>query len=168
MAVANVSSFAELKTAIEDATSTEIIVNGDIVFGDGAKINVAKSNVVIDFAGHTVTDSSNLSVSTTIYVPSTTNTISVTAKNAVWNGKNYYGVIGVYDGNTNTTINLENISYTGPQFVYNKNGITNIRNCTVKNDKNPHNHKSKSPKADSWASPTTDPRPLLFVDDFME
>lgn len=45
MAVANVSSFAKLKTAIEDATSTEIIVNGDIVFGDGAKINVAKSNV---------------------------------------------------------------------------------------------------------------------------
>lgn len=136
MAVANVSSFAELKTAIEDATSTEIIVNSDIVFGDGAKINIAKSNVVIDFSGHTVTDSSNLSVSTTIYVPSTTNTISVTAKNAVWNGKNYYGVIGVYDGNTNTTINLENISYTGPQFVYNKNGITNIRNCTVKIDKN--------------------------------
>lgn len=136
MAVANVSNFAELKTAIEDTTSTEIIVNGDIVFGDGAKINIAKSNVVIDFAGHTVTDSSNLSVSTTIYVPSTTNTISVIAKNAVWNGKNYYGVIGVYDGNTNTTINLENISYTGPQFVYNKNGITNIRNCTVKIDKN--------------------------------
>ena len=136
MAVANVSNFAELKTAIEDTTSTEIIVNGDIVFGDGAKINISKSNVVIDFAGHTVTDSSNLSVSTTIYVPSTTNTISVTAKNAVWNGKNYYGVIGVYDGNTNTTINLENISYTGPQFVYNKNGITNIRNCTVKIDKN--------------------------------
>lgn len=136
MAVANVSSFAELKTAIEDTTSTEIIVNSDIVFGDGAKINIAKSNVVIDFSGHTVTDSSNLSISTTIYVPSTTNTISVTAKNAVWNGKNYYGVIGVYDGNTNTTINLENISYTGPQFVYNKNGITNIRNCTVKIDKN--------------------------------
>ena len=136
MAVANVSSFAELKTAIEDTTSTEIIVNNDIVFGDGAKINIAKSNVVIDFSGHTVTDSSNLSISTTIYVPSTTNTISVTAKNAVWNGKNYYGVIGVYDGNTNTTINLENISYTGPQFVYNKNGITNIRNCTVKIDKN--------------------------------
>lgn len=136
MAVANVSSFAELKTAIEDTASTEIIVNSDIVFGDGAKINIAKSNVVIDFSGHTVTDSSNLSISTTIYVPSTTNTISVTAKNAVWNGKNYYGVIGVYDGNTNTTINLENISYTGPQFVYNKNGITNIRNCTVKIDKN--------------------------------
>lgn len=136
MAVANVSSFAELKTAVEDTTSTEIIVNSDIVFGAGAKINIAKSNVVIDFSGHTVTDSSNLSISTTIYVPSTTNTISVTAKNAVWNGKNYYGVIGVYDGNTNTTINLENISYTGPQFVYNKNGITNIRNCTVKIDKN--------------------------------
>ena len=136
MAIANVSSFAELKTAIEDATSTEIIVNSDIVFGDGAKINIAKNNIIIDFSGHTITDSSNLNIATTIYVPSTTNSISVTAKNAVWNGKNYYGVIGVYDGNTNTTINLENINYTGPQFVFNKNGITNIHNCTVTIDKN--------------------------------
>lgn len=136
MAVVTVSNFTELKTAIEDTTSTEIIVGGDIVFSGGAKVNLTKGNVVIDFAGHTVTDSSNLNISTTIYVPSTTNTIVVTAKNAVWNGKNYYGVIGVYDGNVNTTINLENINYVGPQFVYNKNGITNIKNCTAKIDKN--------------------------------
>ncbi len=136
MATANVSNFAELKAAIEDATSTEIIVNGDITFNGGAKVNIAKSSIVIDFSGHTVIDSSSLSVSTTIYVPSTTNVISVTAKNAVWNGKNYYGVIGVYDGNTNTTINLDNINYIGPQFVYNKNGVTNINNCTVTIDKN--------------------------------
>lgn len=132
----SVSNFAELKTAIEDATSTEIIVTGDITFTSGARVNITKNSVVIDFAGHSVTDSSSLSVSTTIYVPSTTNTVSVTAKNAIWNGKNYYGVIGVYDGNVNTTINLENISYTGPQFVYNKNGITNIKNSSITIDKN--------------------------------
>lgn len=136
MAIVNVSNFAELKTAIEDSTSTEILVNGDIVFSGGAKVNIAKSNLVIDFNNFSVTDSNTLSVSDSIYVPSTKNTIEVTVKNAVWSGRNYYGVVGVYDGNTNTTINIENINYTGPQFVYNKNGITNITECTVKLDKN--------------------------------
>lgn len=136
MATANVSNFAELKAAIEDATSTEITVTGDITFSGGAKVNTSKGSVVIDFAGHTVTEVSTLSFTNTIYVASTTSVVSVTAKNAVWSGKNYYGVIGVYDGNTNTTITLENIHYIGPQFVYNKNGVTNIKNCSVTIDKN--------------------------------
>ena len=106
MAIVNVSNFAELKTAIEDSTTTEILVNGDIVFSGGAKVNIAKSSLVIDFNNFSVTDSNTLSVSDSIYVPSTKNTISVTVKNAVWSGRNYYGVVGVYDGNTNTKINI--------------------------------------------------------------
>ena len=136
MASVNVSNFSQLKAAIEDASSTEIIVNGDIIFESGAKVNFDKSNLIIDFLGHSVTDSSSLSISSTIYVAATTKTVEVTIKNAVWNGKTYYGVVGVQDGNTNTTINLENINYTGPQFVYNKNGTTNVSNCTINVDKN--------------------------------
>lgn len=58
MAAVQVSNFAELKTAIEDATSAEITVMGDITFTSGARVNIAKSSLVIDFAGHSVTDSS--------------------------------------------------------------------------------------------------------------
>jgi len=136
MAAASVSSFAELKTAISDATTTEISVTSDIVFSGGIQVNATKGSVVVDFNGHTVTDNNNLTFTETIYVASTTNTVSVTVKNAIWNGRNYYGVVGVYNGNTNTTIELNNITYTGPQFVYNKNGVTKIVDCNVTLDKN--------------------------------
>lgn len=132
----NVSNFKELKAAIEDSVTTEITVTQDITFeSGGARVNVAKSNLVIDFGGHNVTDNNSSSFTDTIYIPSTTNTISVTAKNAVWTGRNYYGVIGSYDGNTNSTTILSNINYTGPQFGYNKNGTTKIDGCTVVLDK---------------------------------
>ncbi len=132
----SVSSFAELKTAIEDSSTTEIIATNDITYSGGIKVNVAKPSIVIDFGGFNVYDNNNQSLSDTIYVPSTTNNISVTVKNAIFSGKNYYGIVGVNSGNTNTTIELVDITYTGPQFVYNKNGITKINNCTVTLSKN--------------------------------
>lgn len=135
MATTYVATFAELKTAIEDANSTDIKVTSNITFTSGIKVNIAKSELVIDFGGFTITDYNSSSFTDTIYIASTTNTIAVTAKNATWIGRNYYGVIGVYDGNSNSTITLENINYTGPQFVYNKYGSTIIKDCTVLLDK---------------------------------
>lgn len=135
MATANVLNFNELKSAIEDSTTTEIIAQADITFSGGIKVNIAKSNLVVDFGGHTITDNNSASLTDTIYVPSTSNTISVIVKNAVWSGRNYYGVVGV-NGNANTTIELNNIKYKGPQFVYNKNGTTKIIDCEVSIEKN--------------------------------
>lgn len=133
----NVANFSELKSAVEDSGTTEILVTADIEFPSGGiKINTAKSSVVIDFDNHTVTDYNSLTFTNGIYIASTSATVSVTVKNAVWSGRNYYGIVGVYDGNTNCTITLENINYTGPQFAYNKNGVTIIRNCEVLLDKN--------------------------------
>ena len=55
MATINVSTFSELKTAIEDTTSTDIIVTQDIVFsGGGARINTTKGDVTIDFGDKVV------------------------------------------------------------------------------------------------------------------
>ena len=127
----NVSTFLELKNAIEDSTTTDISITNDITLTGGIKVNVAKSITTVDANNHTITDVNTSTFTDTIYVPSTTNTVSVTMKNAVWSGRNYYGVIGVYDGNTNVTINLENITYTGPQFSYNKAGTTKITNCNI-------------------------------------
>ena len=136
MATVNVSNFSELKTAIEDSTSTEINVLNDITFSGGAKVNLSKSSLVIDFNNHVVTDANNQNLTDTIYVANSTNTIIVTIKNATWSGRNYYGVVGVYSGNTNTTVELENIIYIGPQFIFNKNGVTNIKDCTITIEKN--------------------------------
>lgn len=136
MATLQVSNFSELKAAIEDETTTEIYVNSNITFDGGARVNVSKSSLVINFNGFTVTDNNNSNFTDTIYIASTTNTVHVKIENAIWSGRNYYGVVGVYNGNSNSTIELVNITYTGPQFVYNKNGTTIINNCVVTLDKN--------------------------------
>lgn len=132
----NVSTFQELKTAVEDATTVDILVTANITFSGGIKVNTNKSDIVIDFNNFQVTDNNNLNFTDTLYIESTTKSVKVTVKNAVFIGRNYYGVVGVYDGNTNCEIELINITYTGPQFVYNKNGITTINNCNVTLDKN--------------------------------
>ncbi len=133
----SVATFAELKTAIEDASVSEILVTADIEFlSGGLKIDPTKSFLIIDFGGHKVTDYNSLSFTDGLYIPSTKNSISVTVKNAVWSGRNYYGVVGVYDGNSNTAIHIENITYTGPQFIYNKSGMSYVYNCDVTISKN--------------------------------
>lgn len=64
--------------------------------------------------------------------------MTVTVKNAVWSGRNYYGVICVYDdtANANVTIVIDNVTYTGPQMIYNRYGTTIVRDCTVSIEKN--------------------------------
>lgn len=133
----NVSTFLELKNAIEDSTTSEIIIDNDIVFSSGgAKINTAKGNLTIDFNGHTITDNNTLSLTEGIYVPANSPEIVITAKNGTWNGRNYYGIIGVADGNSLVTIVLDGITFKGPQFAYNRSGITKIIDCDIVLDKN--------------------------------
>lgn len=132
----SVSNFEELKNAIEDEITTEIIVLSNIVFAGAVKVNVAKSNINIDFGGFNVEDNNSLNISDTIYVDKTSKEIKITLQNAIWNGRNRYGVVGVNTENTNTTLELIDIEYTGPQFVYNKNGTTIIKDCTVTITKN--------------------------------
>lgn len=69
MTTKKVSSFAELKSAVENVDTTEIVVTNDIVFeSGGVKVNLAKSNLGIDFVGHTITDSNTLTFTNTIYI----------------------------------------------------------------------------------------------------
>lgn len=140
MAQKTVTTFAELKSAIEDSTTTEIRLANDIVFSSGGiQIPRNKGNISIDGAGHTITDYNSGAYTDTIYFPPSAGAaVTATIKNAVWNGRNYYGVLCVYDSanNNNVTTVLDNIKYKGPQFVYNRNGITRIKNCTVSIEKN--------------------------------
>ena len=133
----NVSTFQELRDAIEDSYTTDILVTNDITFSSGgAKVNPSKGDLTIDFGNHTITGYNSINFTDTIFVSSGAPEVTVTVKNAVFNGFNYYGIVGVYDGNTLVTVAFDNVNYKGPQFVYNKNGITRINNCQVVIDKN--------------------------------
>lgn len=138
MAQINVSTFSELKSAVEDGISTEIFLLNDITFTGGIKIPVSKSSLTIDGNGHTITDMNSTAYTDALYVPAATSPLTVTVKNAVWSGRNYYGVICVYDAASNTAVTavLENLTYRGPQMIYHRYGTTKIVGCTVSIEKN--------------------------------
>lgn len=136
MASINVSTYSQLKSALEDSDSTEILLTSDIELTGGGKINTAKGDITIDLGGFTVTDKNSSSLTDTLYVPASSPNITITLKNGRWKGRNYYGVIGVYDGNELVTLSLDGITYEGPQLVYNKNGGVKLSNCQVVIDKN--------------------------------
>ncbi len=138
MAQKTVTDFAQLKSAVEDSETTEILIDGDITFSGGIKIPIAKKSLTIDGGGHTITDNNSSAYTDAIYVPSGAGSLSVTVKNAVWNGRNYYGVVCVYDdtANANVITTLDNITYTGPQMIYNRYGTTIVKDCTVSIEKN--------------------------------
>ncbi len=138
MAQATVNNFSELKSAIEDATTTEITLSGDVTFSGGIKIPVSKSVLTIDCGGHTVTDNNSTAYTDAIYVPSGAGKMTVTVKNATWNGRNYYGIICVYDSaaNADVTTVIDGVNYTGPQMIYNRYGTTVVRDCSVAIEKN--------------------------------
>lgn len=132
-----VSDFTQLREAIEDGETTEIVVQNDITFlSGGAKVNTSKGELVIDFGGHSVTDINSLNFSDTIHVSTGAPQMSITVKNVNWSGHNYYGMIGVYDGNSLISLNFENITYKGPQCVYNRSGSTRLVDATITIDKN--------------------------------
>ena len=63
-----------------------------------------------------------------LYVPAGSAEKTVTVKNATWSGRNYYGVICVYDDTANAKVTtvLSGVTYHGPQPVYNRYGTTVI------------------------------------------
>lgn len=73
-----------------------------------------------------------------LYVPTGSAEKTVTVKNATWSGRNYYGVICVYDDTANAKVTtvLSGVTYHGPQPVYNRYGTTVAENCTFNVEKN--------------------------------
>ena len=138
MAQKTVMNFAELKAPVEDAATDSIILGNDVAFSGGIKIPTTKKTLVIDGSGHTVTDNNSSSYADTLYVPAGAGATTVTMQNVVWSGRNYYGVICVYDDSANSgvTIILDNVSYKGPQMIYNRYGVTVVKDCNVSIEKN--------------------------------
>lgn len=119
----SVSTFEELKTAIEGDNSVGVIqVNSDIEMTSGIAINSSKTSLTIDLQGHKLIEKNSASLNDTIHISKNDTTKLVTIKNAVIEGKNYYGVVGVADGVKGTTLQFENVNYSGPQMIHNLQG----------------------------------------------
>ena len=133
-----VMNFAELKAAVEDSVTAEILIGADITFSGGIKIPTAKKTLTIDGGGFTITDNSSSSYTDAIYVPAGSGSATVTVRNAVWSGRNYYGIVCVYDDSANAGVEiiLDGIRYKGPQMIYNRYGSTVVRNCDISIEKN--------------------------------
>lgn len=135
-----VTTFEALKAAVEDNSTTEITLAADIVFRSGGiRIPKTKGNITVDANGHTVTDYNSVAYTDTMYFRNTAGAgITFTVKNAVWNGKNYYGVICAYDSanNADVTAVLDNVKYTGPQCMYNRTGTTVFSDCEISIERN--------------------------------
>ena len=138
MATKTVNSFAELKSAIEDTETTIIEIVADITFSGGIKIPTEKSELTIEGNGHKITDNNSSSYTDAIYVPSGTGARTVTVQNVEWSGRNYYGVVCVYDSASNSSVTTiyNNVTYVGPQMIYNRYGTTVVRNSAVSIEKN--------------------------------
>jgi len=138
MAEKTVATFAELKAAIEDASTDEIVLSADVTFESGIRIPVAKKTLTINGNGRTVTDMNSSSASSALYAQTGFGTAVITVKNVIWSGRNYYGIVCVYDdaANSGVSVILENVTYNGPQAIYNRYGTTTVRNCSFTIEKN--------------------------------
>jgi len=138
MATKTVSTFAQLKSAVEDTDTLEVLLDANITFTSGIKIPTQKKSLVIDGQNFTITDMNSSSATDALYVSTGFGSANITVKNVVWSGRNYYGVVCVYDdaNNTDVVINLENVSYTGPQMIYNRYGSTVVSDCNISIEKN--------------------------------
>lgn len=138
MAAKTVATFAELKAAVEDSDTTEITLSADMTFTSGIKIPTAKKTLTINGGGHTVTDMNSTAASSALYVSTGFGTADITVKNVVWSGRNYYGIVCVYDDTANSGVSvlLEMVTYNGPQAIYNRYGTTTVKNCNFTIEKN--------------------------------
>lgn len=138
MAEKTVATFAELKSAVEDSDTDEIYLSANIAFESGIRIPATKKTLTINGRNFTVTDMNSSSASSALYVPGGFGTGQIAVKNVIWSGRNYYGVVCVYDdtANSGVSILLEDVTYTGPQMIYNRYGTTTVKNCSVTIEKN--------------------------------
>lgn len=140
MAQKIVKTFADFKSAAEDASTTEILLANDIAMGaGGVNLPVNKGDITIDGGGYKITDYNSLGAGDTIHVADAGNAaLTVTLKNAVWSGRNYYGVLCAYDSsnNKNVTLTLDKVTYTGPECMFNRYGAVRFKDSAISIEQN--------------------------------
>lgn len=140
-----VKTFAELKDALAaDKNVTTVYLGADIVMeNDGIKIHREKTEIVIDglnpidptqIASYHLTDYASRLQKDTIYANSDNKVLaSITVRNLDITGKNYYGPVSAYDTDTlkNMILSYENVTYSGPELGYHRQGLCRFVNVTA-------------------------------------
>jgi hypothetical protein len=129
-----VSSFAQLKAALEDPKVTEILLLSNInLEKKTVTINPNKASLVIDGNGKTIFEADSLSQCYTLYLSSKKSLRDITLKNATIIGRNYYGLITIADCSpfSDVTLTYENVTYVGPQMVWARYSNLVLRNCDI-------------------------------------
>lgn len=129
-----VNNYSELASAITgDNNYNTIYLNADIEITARINYPATKTNLTINgtytneqgvTTRHTLTDMNSYSITNSIYIASATSAIDVTLCNVDIVGKNYYGLVAVEAANSTKVVTLtyKNVSYTGPQISYNRQG----------------------------------------------
>ena len=133
-----VETEVELRSVLSSAnTYTTIHLVNDMTLSQGVTILASKTNIIIDGTYptdgtgtvQTYTDMNSSNSSDTISVQ-TSGTLSITLQNMNIIGRNYYGIIYVNDSVSGITTNYSNVTYTGPQFIYNALGYVTFIDVT--------------------------------------
>lgn len=137
------SSYAELRAIlIVPPVNTTIVLTGDIQMASGGiPIHSAWTTLTIDGKDpntgtiHTITEYMTNNYNDTIHSTSQ-NFTNATLKNLSLSGKNYYGTLCIHDAYSGVSLTYQNVTYTGPQMTYNRNGTANYIDTIIKIEPN--------------------------------
>jgi hypothetical protein len=130
----DVATFAQLKAAVESATTTHIRLTANIDFPlSSVSINTAKPELVIDGNGYTWKDSNSASYLYALRYTKKGNLKNITIQNMNIVGRNYYGMITIDDSTTfsDVTVTFDNINYTGPGLSWGRKSHFVIRDSSI-------------------------------------
>ena len=129
-----VANFTQLKAALEDAVTTEIVLTDNILIEKKAvTINPNKASLVIDGNNKIIIDADINSLTYTLHLAAKKTLKNIVLKNAIIMGRNKYGLITVPDGSSfsDVTITYENVTYTGPQMIWARYSNVIIKDCNI-------------------------------------
>lgn len=113
-----VTTFQELYSAVAAQDVDTIVLGGDIVMTGHIPIPAAKTELTIDGQGLYTLEQQGA----TTFTSSSTASPVYTLRNMAIVGRTYYGVCWCTAASGAPTIVLDNVSYTGPQLIYNRYG----------------------------------------------
>lgn len=129
-----VSTYSELSSAVISPNIETILLDADITLTGVITIPTSKASLTIDGQGIYTLEQSRQSANTCIRTNSASNPC-YRMQNLNFVGRDYYGVIYCMNSSGNVTIEIHNITYSGPQIVYNQYGSVNfsgINNITIR------------------------------------
>lgn len=121
-ASALVTTFQELSAAVTSQDVDTVVLGGDIAMTGLIAIPATKKELTIDGQGRFTLEQ----LGTTTLTSAATISPVYTLKNMTIVGRTYYGVVWCTASTGAPSIVLENVSYTGPQLIYNRYGTVSF------------------------------------------